>query len=194
MENQKNTVNEQPDNNKPEVKNISLVKELLIYAILIVVCVFVIPKYVVQRTVVDGHSMENTLQNGDNLIVEKVSYRFSDPERFDVIVFYPYGRDENEYYVKRIIGLPGEKVQIIGDEIYINDKLLDENYGKMAITDGGIATDGIVLADDEYFVMGDNREVSLDSRSEEVGPVKRDLIEAKVCLRIWPFDSFGTVD
>jgi signal peptidase I len=171
----------------------SFVGELLIYVAIVVVCLFFVPKYVVQRTVVSGTSMENTLQDEDNLIVEKVSYRFSDPKRFDIIVFYPFGRENEEYYVKRIIGLPGETIQIIGDDIYINGELLEENYGKDPMTNSGIAETPLTLADDEYFVLGDNRKISQDSRYEEVGPVKRDLIEGKVVLRIYPFDKFGLV-
>ncbi|MCR5692261.1 MAG: signal peptidase I, partial [Eubacterium sp.] len=81
--------------------------ELLIYAALIFVCVWVVPRYVVQRTVVSGESMMDTLHDEESLLVDKISYRFSDPERYDIVVFYPMGRDVEEYYVKRIYGLPG---------------------------------------------------------------------------------------
>jgi len=168
----------------------SFFTELLIYFLIVAVCLFVIPNYVIQRTVVEGTSMCNTLQNNDNLMVEKVSYRFRDPERFDIIVFYPYGRDDERYYVKRIIGLPGETIEIIGDSIYINGELLEENYGKDPMTESWDSP--ITLASDEYFVLGDNRSISLDSR--ELGPIKRNLIEGRVAFRIYPFDSFGSVD
>ncbi|MCR5791720.1 MAG: signal peptidase I [Lachnospiraceae bacterium] len=173
-----------------------VIRELIIYALIIVVCIYVIPQYVIQRTIVDGESMENTLMSGDNLLVEKLSYRVSDPERFDIIVFYPQGNhgSKSEYYVKRVIGLPGETVQIIGEDIYIDGKILDENYGKDPIMDAGIAIDPITLADDEYFVMGDNRTISKDSRSSDVGPVAKSKIAGKVILRMWPFDEFGTLD
>ena len=94
--------------------------EALIYVLLIIVCVWLVPKYVVQRTVVSGESMQDTLQNGESLLVDKVSYHFTDPKRYDIIVFYPKGRDVEEYYVKRIYGLPGETVQIKDNDIYIN--------------------------------------------------------------------------
>lgn len=171
----------------------SLLVELLAYIAIVVLCLFVIPKYVVQRTVVSGTSMLDTLKHGDNLMVEKISYHFTDPKRFDIIVFYPYGREEESYYVKRIIGLPGETVQIVGDEIYIDGKLLEEDYGKDPMTYSGIAEEPITLDDDEYFVLGDNREISKDSRYDEVGPVERDLIEGKAVFRIYPFQSIGTV-
>ena len=106
-----------------------IITECMTYVIIIFLCVFIVPKYIVQRTIVKGTSMENTLHNGDNLLVEKVSYLFSDPERFDIVVFYPYGKDEEEYYVKRVIGLPGETIQIIGSDIFIDGEKLDEYYG-----------------------------------------------------------------
>ena len=100
--------------------------ELIVYVAIIVVCVMVVPRYVIQRTIVDGTSMESTLQDEDNLLVDKLSYRFSDPKRFDIIVFYPYGRGNEDYYIKRVIGLPGETIQIVGDTIYIDGKVHKE--------------------------------------------------------------------
>ncbi len=168
--------------------------ELCVYVAIIVVCVAFVPKYVLQRTIVDGKSMMDTLKNGENLLVEKVSYHFTDPGRFDVIVFYPHGRDSSDYYIKRVIGLPGETVQIKGEDIYINDKKLEENFGKDPIMDPGIAEEPIKLGDDEFFVLGDNRTVSEDSRYEEVGPVKRENIEGRAILRIYPLSEFGTFE
>lgn len=160
------------------------------YIAFVLVLTWVIITFVGQRTRVDGRSMENTLHNGDNLIVEKLSYRFSDPKRFDIIVFPPTGK--KEYYIKRIIGLPGETVQIDEDgNIYINGELLEENYGKETIQNPGRAAEPITLGDDEYFVMGDNRNNSKDSRSEEVGNVKRSQIIGRAWLRIWPLNKFG---
>lgn len=168
--------------------------ELLIYVVIIVTCIYIVPKYVIQRTIVSGTSMENTLQDADNLLVEKVSYHFTSPKRFDVVVFYPYGKDVNEYYVKRVIGLPGEVIQIVGEDIYINGEILEEDYGKDPITYSGIAQEPLLLGDDEYFLMGDNREVSLDSRYDTVGPVHKNFIAGKAIIRIWPLRSFGTFD
>lgn len=172
----------------------STYKELLIDAIIILMCVIVIPRFVIQRTIVSGSSMETTLHNNDNLLVEKVSYLAGKPDRFDVVVFYPYGKDEGEYYVKRVIGLPGETIQIIGETIYINGEVLKEDYGKDPIDFQGIAGEPLTLGEDEYFVMGDNREVSFDSRYQEVGPIKEDLIVGKALVRIWPLDSFGNFE
>ncbi len=174
-------------------QKVDMKKEILswvFYIAFVLVLTWVIITFVGQRTRVDGRSMMNTLHDGDNLIVEKLSYRFSDPKRFDIIVFPPTGK--KEYYIKRIIGLPGETVQI--DEngnIYINGELLEENYGAETIQNPGRAVNPITLGDDEYFVMGDNRNNSKDSRSEEVGNVKRSQIIGRAWLRIWPLNKFG---
>ena len=145
------------------------------------------------------------MHNGESLLVEKVSYHFTDPKRFDIVIFYPYGNQldpemidqdqgEKEYFVKRVIGLPGETIQIIGPDIYIDGQKLEENYGKDPITYAGIAEEPLTLGEDEFFVMGDNREVSYDSRYREIGPIKREMIESKAVLRIWPLSEFGTID
>ena len=174
-------------------QKVDMKKEILswvFYIAFVLVLTWVIITFVGQRTRVDGRSMMNTLHDGDKLIVEKLSYRFSDPKRFDIIVFPPTGK--KEYYIKRIIGLPGETVQI--DEngnIYINGELLEENYGAETIQNPGRAAKPITLGDDEYFVMGDNRNNSKDSRSEEVGNVKRSQIIGRAWLRIWPLNQFG---
>lgn len=162
---------------------------MLAYVLIIFLLTFVIVHYVGQRTRVSGSSMENTLSNGDNLIVDKLSYRFHDPERFDVIIF-PFQYETDTYYIKRIIGLPGETVQIGTDgTIYINGEVLDEDYGLETIQDPGMAIDPIVLGEDEYFVLGDNRNNSSDSRFGGVGKVKRDTIIGRAWIRIYPFDE-----
>jgi signal peptidase I, bacterial type len=170
-----------------------IIFDLVFYAILIFVCIYILPNYVIQRTIVDGTSMENTLYNGDNLYVEKLSYRFNDLKRFDIIVFYPFGRELKDYYVKRIIGMPGETVQIKGSDIYINGDILKEDYGKDPIIDAGRAAEPITLGKDEYFVLGDNRSVSRDSRSEEVGNVKKVNIGGRAIFRIKPLSRFGAI-
>lgn len=169
-------------------------KEILswiFYILFVVVVTYVIITFVGQRTRVDGRSMMNTLSDGDNLIVEKLSYRFGDPERFDIIVFRPY-ENEKEYYIKRIIGLPGETVQIDEEgKIYINGEVLEENYGAETIRSAGRASELITLGEDEYFVMGDNRNNSKDSRSEAVGNVNRSQIIGRAWVRIWPLSKIG---
>ena len=172
---------------------VSYAIEFAIYIILILGCVFWVPEHVIQRTVVNGESMENTLHTGESLLVEKVSYRFNDPQRYDIIVFYPEGRDVDEYYVKRIFGLPGETIQITGNDIYINGEKIEDGFAKNGMDDPGIAAEPLTLADDEYFVLGDNRMVSLDSRDPDLGPIKAEDIAGHVILRIWPLKKFGTL-
>ncbi|MCI5995614.1 MAG: signal peptidase I [Blautia sp.] len=169
------------------------VKELLgmiVYIAVVLALTFLVVRYVGQRTQVDGHSMEPTLYDQDNLIVDKISYRFRDPERFDIIVF-PFQYKENTYYIKRIIGLPGETVQIVDGDIYINGTILEEDYGKETMVSSGRAINEIQLGEDEYFVLGDNRNHSEDSRFDDVGNIKRSNIIGRAFIRIWPFSRFG---
>lgn len=162
--------------------------------LLIVLCLtYLVIAFVGQRTEVNGASMEPTLSDEDNLIVDKITYRFHDPERFDIIVF-PYKFKEKTYFIKRIIGLPGETVQIDAEgNIYIDGEILEESYGREVISAEhiGLAGEPITLGADEYFVMGDNRNNSTDSRVAQVGNIKRDDIIGRAWLRIWPFDRFG---
>ncbi len=163
------------------------------YLAVIVLLTYLIITYVGQRTEVSGSSMESTLSNGDNLIVDKISYRFTDPKRYDIIVF-PYQYADNTYYIKRIIGMPGETVQIKDGYVYIDGELLSSDiYGAEVMESAGIAADPIQLGEDEYFVLGDNRNHSSDSRDPSVGVLKRENLIGRAWLRIWPFDKFGFI-
>lgn len=163
------------------------------YILFVLCAIYLLIHFVGQRTQVLGSSMEPKLSSEDNLIVDKISYRFHEPERFDIIVF-PYHYENNTYYIKRIIGMPGETVQIDGEgNILIDGEVLEENYGKEVIQSPGRAYEEITLGDDEYFVMGDNRNNSTDSRDPSVGNIKRDEIIGRAWLRIWPLDKFGLI-
>lgn len=184
------------NNEEMEMKEINIVKEIIELIVSIVVVVVIslfIVTYITQRTMVDGSSMNDTLQDGDQLFVDKISYRFTEPERYDIIVFEL--RDEpGVHYIKRIIGLPGETVQIIGGQVYIDGELLEGDcYGKEVMQDARRAADPIVLGDDEYFVLGDNRNNSTDSRTEKVGNVKRSQFVGRAFIRVWPLKSFGLI-
>ena len=166
---------------------------VLAYLLCVLCLTWLVIAFVGQRTKVDGSSMEPTLSDGDNLIVDKISYRFRDPRRFDIIVF-PFKYKEDTYYIKRIIGLPGETVQIDAEgNIYIDGELLEESYGREIIRADkiGIAAQPILLGEDEYFVMGDNRNNSQDSRTEVVGNIRREDIIGRAWVRIWPIADFG---
>ena len=164
----------------------------ILYILIVVCATYLIVTYVGQRTKVSGDSMQATLQDGDNLIVDKISYRFRDPKRFEIIVF-PYRYAEDTYYIKRIIGLPGETVQIIDGYVYINGEQLDENYGLEVMNNAGNAAQPITLGEDEYFVLGDNRNRSADSREASVGVLHRDELIGRAWVRIWPLKSIGVV-
>lgn len=173
----------------------SILKELMgwiVYIIIIVALAWVIITFVGQRTQVSGHSMETTLSHGDQLIVDKISYRFRDPDRYDIVVF-PYQYEENTYYIKRIIGLPGETVQIVDGYVYIDGQQLDEHYGNEVMLDPGIAEEPVTLGNDEYFVLGDNRNNSQDSRAANVGVIHRKDLLGRAWIRIWPLSEFGVI-
>lgn len=177
----------------------------------IALLLFLIWNYVGSRSEVIGHSMENTLHDGESVWLDRLSYRFQEPDRFDIVVVSV--QDKETYYIKRIIGLPGETVYIdpeggiyIGtsETIYAeNDGTihnegvpLEEDYGNAVIqeTKRGLASEPITLGDGEYFVLGDNRNNSQDSRSEEIGPIMREELEGKVLIRLWPLKEFGRID
>ena len=157
---------------------------------LLLAVTFVILNFVGQRVSVDGNSMLPMLSNGDQLLVDKISYRFSEPERYDIVVF-ELKNDPSTHYIKRVIGLPGETVQILDGAIYIDGQVLEESYGLEVIKDARRASEPIVLGEDEYFVLGDNRNDSKDSRSPEVGNVNRSQLMGKAFIRIWPIPQIG---
>lgn len=166
---------------------------LILYILIIAALTYIILTYVGQRTRVSGSSMETTLSDGDNLIVDKISYRFREPKRFDIVVF-PYQHAENTYYIKRIIGLPGETVQVMDGCVWIDGKKLDSDiYGNEPMANPGIAAVPISLGEDEYFVLGDNRNHSSDSREPSVGVIKRKNLKGRAWVRIYPFDKMGKI-
>ena len=165
----------------------------ILYILVIIGLTWMIVTFVGQRTRVSGQSMETTLQDGDNLIVDKISYRFHDPSRYDIIVF-PYKYEENTFYIKRIIGLPGETVQVKDGYTYINGKKLTSDiYGREVMDEPGIAEEPIKLGSDEYFVLGDNRNHSQDSRDPYVGVLKRSDLLGRAFIRIYPLNKFGVI-
>lgn len=176
-------------------KRIAIVKELIWYLAFVFICLFVVPHFVAEGVEVDGESMEDTLHDEDRLIAEKFTLQFGELKRFDVVVFYPpeeFRDPSSKYWIKRVIGLPGETVQIKGETIYINGEPLEENYGKEPIEDAGLFTKPYTLGEDEYFLMGDNRNNSTDSRV--IGPVKKSVIAGRACFCLWPLNEIGTID
>ena len=189
---------EEKEKKKEEFNIIKELFSMAIYIAFVIVVVWFVITFVGQRTEVSGSSMYDTLEDGDNLWIDKLSYRFKDPERFDIVVFpHEETADGEVYYIKRIIGLPGERIRIEEDgTIFINNEPLEEEYGYEVIDPSMIvrAKSNIILGEDEYFVMGDNRNDSFDSRAKEVGNIKKEDFEGKAVLRIWPLSKFGTID
>lgn len=188
--------NQQKEQTTSTEKDTNVVKEtisFIIYIGIVFLLTYLVIHYIGQRTQVSGSSMEATLSDGDNLIVDKISYRFHDPERFDIIVF-PYKYEKDTYYIKRIIGLPGETVQIDNNgTIYIDGEVLEESYGREVILNPGEAAEPVKLEEDEYFVLGDNRNASSDSRDPSVGKVLGKDIVGRAWVRLYPFDKMGFI-
>ncbi len=155
---------------------------------------YVVIQYAVQTVHVLGSSMLYTLHDNDLLVASKISYKLHDPQRGDIIVFKPPDEASRDF-IKRIIGLPGERVRIVNSVIYINDQVLHEPYlpEKWTYNNNWPASgqDQIILPD-QYFVMGDNRNHSSDSRT--FGPITRDSILGKAEVRIWPLGELGLLD
>lgn len=172
-------------------KPLWILLDIVLYLVIIFLSAFLLMHFVVQSSSVNGTSMQPTLGDGDMLLLDKMRYRFSDPKRFDIVVV-TIDKENKVHYVKRIIGLPGETVQIKDGKVYINGELLEDDiYGKEPILNAGIASEPILLGEDEYFLLGDNRNDSKDSRKEAVGVVYRDQIIGRVFFRWSPFSRMG---
>ena len=162
---------------------------------IVVTCLvaFVAVWYWGQRVSTVGDSMSPVLKNADVVLVNRIVYNASSPKRGDVIVFKPKGNENSHYYTKRIVGLPGETVQIVENQVYINGKKLEEDYKTTKIDTAGIAGEKLKLGGDEYFVLGDNRKNSEDSRSADIGKVKRSYIYGKAWFVASPKKDWGFV-
>lgn len=140
-----------------------------------------------------GNSMKPVINNGDIVLVNRMIYDASKPKRGDIIVFKPNGNENSHSYIRRIIGLPDETVQIKDKKIYINGKVLKEDYGTSDILEAGTADEEITLKGDEYFVLGDNRKNMEDSRMANIGNVKRDEIQGKAWFILSFNEHFGFI-
>ena len=150
-------------------------KYVLLFA-MAVLMVYVFVYAVGTKTSNIGSSMEPCLYNGQEVLINRIVYNMKNPGRGDVVVFLPNGNEMNHYYIKRIVGLPGENITIAEGKVYINGEPLLEDETFDLMEDGGIAAKGLRLGDNEYFVLGDNRNNSEDSRSGNIGTVSKDYI------------------
>lgn len=181
---------------KPYKENVKL--QLIVKFIvdlLVVVCIsYLLVVMLGERYTIIGNSMNYTLNNEDVVLINKAIYKFTDPKRFDVISFETDGINEGKRYVKRIVGLPGERIKIKDGTVYVNDMVLVNDISARFILTPGLASEEILLGDDEYFVLGDNRNNSEDSRFYTIGNVKRENILGSPWVRIYPLSSFGFVE
>lgn len=167
--------------------NIDVIKEIfswLFWCVISVVIAVVLMYAFGLRTNVIGNSMEPGLYSNQQILVDRLIYQISSPSRDDVIAFLPNGNENSHYYIKRVVGLPGDTLQIIGGYVYINGLKLEETGGFDKIAEAGIAENEIYLGADEYFVLGDNRNKSEDSRSGNIGIVKSSYILGKVWFKL----------
>lgn len=190
-----NTENQKDTKKEPEKEGKSkVVSEILEYVKIIVfvgVLVFVINNFFILNARIPSESMENTIMEGDQLFGNRLAYKNSDPERYDIVIF-KYPDNEKQLFIKRVIGLPGETVNIVDGKVYINDdptplddsflpEKMEGDFGPYQVPEGC------------YFMLGDNRNWSNDSRSWTNTYVRRDQILAKAALRYWPLTKIGFI-
>ena len=173
------------------------IKEILIWVAYVggaILLAFLITKFGLERTTMDDVSMEPTLNKEEKLIINKFNYIFTDPKRFDIIVFEQSGREHIYYNIKRVVGMPGEKILIKEGKVYVNGKPLEEIANVTETINTGLADEIIKLGKDEYFVLGDNRNNSEDSRYSNVGNVKKADIVGKAWIRLKPFNFINKLN
>ena len=146
-----------------------------------------------QSITMQESSMEPTLETGERFFVNKLIYKFTSPDRGDIIAFTKDGSDDAPIHIKRVIGLPGETIEIRDGVIYIDGEEYEEKGDLPQITNPGLAEDGVTLGNDEYFVLGDNRNNSENSRFAEVQNIDKKYIEGKLWFCIYPADQMGFV-
>ena len=179
-------------NRRKKDVNFPLLKEIFSWIIeiaIVLMMAFVLVYFIGMRTSVVGQSMSETLENGDQILVNRFMYKVIGPKANDVIVFLPNGNEKSHYYVKRVIGVPGDTVQIKNG----NGTEFTEKVDVASIEDAGLAADAVTLGDDEYFVLGDNRNNSEDSRYANIGNIKREYIIGKAWFVISTGDRFGFI-
>lgn len=174
--------------------NMAFIKEVCVWGaeILIALLVaFTLVYFVGLRTSVVGQSMASTLNGGDEILVNRFVYKVSNPKPNDIIVFLPNGNEKSHYYVKRVVAVPGDTVQIENGALYVNGELFEEEAEVASMEDAGLAAEEITLAADEFFVLGDSRNNSEDSRYANIGNIKKEHIIGKAWFRVAPWGDMG---
>lgn len=176
--------------------NIPLIKEVVTWAVelaIVLAAAFVLVYFIGLRTSVVGQSMAKTLDAGDEILVNRFIYKVLEPKTGDIIVFLPNGNEKSHYYVKRVIAVPGDTVQIKDGVLYLNGEEYEEEIDCETIQEAGLAEEEITIGEDEYFVLGDNRNNSEDSRYANIGNVKKEYIIGKAWFIVSPFGKFGFI-
>ena len=183
------------DNEVAEVKKDSKpfkpLKSFCIY-VLMVISIFTIFNICIFNANIPSSSMEDTIQKGDRIFASRITYLFDDIKRGDIVIFN--SKEEGKYLVKRVIGLPGDSISINDDKIFVNGDMLEETYVKGTTLKGNLKDGIIVVPKGKYFLLGDNRENSRDSRYWVNTFIDREDIVAKVFFRYFPFNNMGTIE
>ena len=169
--------------------NVPLVKEIALYAMQVLIVIglaFLFVYYFGMRTRVIGNSMSPQYNDGEWLLTNKFAYIFSEPKQNDIVIFLPNGNEKSHYYVKRVVGTPGDRVQIKDGILYVNGNRFEEKIEVSSMEYAGLAEAEIELGKDEFFVLGDNRNSSEDSRYANIGIVKKEFIIGQGWFRIFP--------
>ncbi len=172
----------------------ALVREIFVWMAEILITLLVAFSFVYfigLRTSVVGQSMAETLYGGDEILVNRFIYKVTNPKPNDIIVFLPNGNEKSHYYVKRVVAVPGDTVLIRDGVLYVNGELFDEETDVAAMEDGGLASEEITLGADEFFVLGDNRNNSEDSRYANIGNIRKEYIIGKAWFRVAPWGELG---
>lgn len=172
----------------------AVVKEVCTWAVEILITLlvaFTFVYFIGLRTSVVGQSMAETLNGGDEILVNRFIYKVTNPKPNDIIVFLPNGNEKSHYYVKRVVAVPGDTVLIENGALYVNGELFEVEVQTASIEDAGLAAEETTLGSDEFFVLGDNRNNSEDSRYANIGNIKKEYIIGKAWFRVAPWGNFG---
>lgn len=174
--------------------NFAIIREVIVWTVEILITImvaFTCVYFLGLRTSVVGQSMAATLNGGDEILVNRFLYKVTDPKAGDVIVFLPNGNEKSHFYVKRVIATPKDVVQIKNGLVYVNGEVYEDSFEAAPVEDAGLAAEEIVLGDNEYFVLGDNRNNSEDSRYASIGNVKKEHITGEAWMVIFPWDRIS---
>lgn len=183
-------------NRRKRKVNMGLLKEVGIWAgeiLLVMFAAVMLVWFVGFRITVVGESMSPTLESGEEILVNRFQYKIFSPKKNDLIVFLPNGNEKSHYYIKRVIAVPGDKVQIKDGLVYVNGEAFEEKVAVSNIENALLAENEITVGEDEYFVLGDNRNNSEDSRYASIGNVKKEHIVGKAWFVVSPWEKFGFI-